>query len=293
MARTRNGGSGGCSIPHVSPTVAARRMHATTHVVQPPSQQSLHQTNLRLVKRKRSKRQHTRKGAYSTTSIQTLPRDSLVEVVATVAAHSFIDLHTIKLCCKDFLAAAPDRYVWQRVSLDTFPLIQWSPNNKETSFLNRCREYGNIESLYREGLRKYFNYPNGKIDDGVRILKIAAEKGHNEVKYVCGMISLCSDDDEVRKLGLEYMHFLRKLKCVVSCRKKVKQLLKSVWKNNVVLVRNSHPLCKVNSTCKGWRVKKDRWVLVDDDDDDDDDMSLCEYCRWDHELEFFYRLFNI
>ncbi|XP_057418892.1 uncharacterized protein LOC130713109 [Lotus japonicus] len=289
MARTRNGGSAGCSIPHVSSTVSARIAHET-HVVQSPLQQSPHQTYLRLVKRKRSERRHTRKGAYSTTSIKALPRDSLIEVVATVAAHSFIDLHNIKLCCKDFLDTAEDNYVWERVSLDTFPLIQWLPNDKATSFLNRCMECGNIDSLYREGLRKYFDYPNGKIDDGLGILKVAAEKGHNEAKYVCGMISLCSEDNEVKKQGLKYMHFLRKLKCVVNCRKKVKQLLKSVWKNNVVLVRNSHPLCNVNSTCKGWRVKKDRWVLLDDDDDD---MSLCEYCRWDHELEFFYRLFNI
>ncbi|XP_057418889.1 uncharacterized protein LOC130713107 [Lotus japonicus] len=292
MARTRNGGSAGCSIPHVPSTVSACRTHAVTHVVQPSSQQSPHQTYSTLMKRKRSKRQHTRKGAYSTTSIKTLPRDSLVEVVATVAAHSFVDLHTIKLCCKDFLDAAEDNYVWQRVSLDMFPLIQWFPNSKETSFLNRCRECGNIESLYREGLQKFFDYPNGKINNGLEILKVAAEKGHNKAKYVYGMISLCSENDEVRKQGLEYMHFLRKLKCVVSCRKKVKQLLKSVWKNNVVLVRNSRPLCNVNSTCKGWRVKKDRWVLLDDDDDDGD-MSLCEYCRWDHEMESFYRLFNI
>ncbi|XP_057432595.1 uncharacterized protein LOC130725376 [Lotus japonicus] len=87
------------------------------------------------------------------------------------------------MCCKDFLDAAEDGYVWRRVSLDTFPLIQWLPNDKVSSFLNRCKEYGNMESLYREGLQKYFDYPNGKID-GLEIFKVAAQKGHKEAKYV-------------------------------------------------------------------------------------------------------------
>ncbi|XP_057450470.1 uncharacterized protein LOC130742383 [Lotus japonicus] len=197
------------------------------------------------------------------------------------------------MCCKDFHDAAEDRYVLQRVCLDKFPLVQWLPNDKTTLFLNRCRESGNIESLYREGLRKYFDYPNGNIEGGLEILKIAAQKGHNETKYVYGMISLCSEDNKLRKQGLEYMRYLRRSKCVVSSRNRVKQLLDFMWKNNGTLGRNQNHLCNSKNTCKGWRVKMGRWVLLDDDDDDDDDISLCEYCRWDHELEIFHRFFNV
>ncbi|XP_057425258.1 putative F-box protein At1g67623 [Lotus japonicus] len=145
-----------------------------------------------------------------------------------------------------------------------------------------------MESLYREGLREYFGNPNGKIN-GLEILKVAAQNGHKEAKYVCGMILLCSEDDELRKQGLEYMRFLRMSKCVVGSRKKVKQLVNFVWKNNRLLGRNQSPLCNSKSTCKGWRVKRGSWALLDDDDD----INLCEYCRWDSELELFYQLFNV
>jgi hypothetical protein len=67
-------------------------------------------------------------------------------------------------------------------------------------------ESGNIEILFREGLREYFSYPNGNIDDLER-LKIAAQKGHKEAIYAYGMILLCSDDHESRKQGLENVFF--------------------------------------------------------------------------------------
>ncbi|XP_057426595.1 uncharacterized protein LOC130720027 [Lotus japonicus] len=287
MVKTR-----GCGpARHSPPTALASIAREGAHVDRQPPQHPVQQPYSRLVKRPRSKRRHGRKGPYSTTTIKKLSRDLLVEVVATVASHSFTDLHNIKLCCKDFLDATEDSYVLRKVSLDTFPLIQWRPNGKTTSFLNRCRECGNMESLYREGLRKYFDYPNGKID-GLEILKVAAENGHNEAKYVYGMISLCSKDDESRKQGLDYMRFLRKSKCVVGSRNKVKQLSNFMWKNNGMLKRIESPLCNSKSTCKGWRVKRDRWVLLEDDDGDED-ISLCEHCRWDHELELFYRFFNV
>src|ERR1044072_9443929 len=145
MVKTRGAGSVGGHAPRVPHTTSIHRAHAVAHVKW-------------IMKRRRSKRQHTRKGTYSVATIKSLPRDLLVEVVATVASRSFIDLHNIKMCCKDFLDATEDSYIWQRVSLDTFPLIQWFPNDKIKSFLDRCREHGNIESLYREGLRKYFDF---------------------------------------------------------------------------------------------------------------------------------------
>lgn len=107
----------------------------------------------RVMKRARRNRRRTRKDPYSTTTtkkelpclhstaaIKGLPKDLLVEVVASVALHSFIDLHSIKTCCKDFLDATEDNYILHRVSLDTFTLIHWFPNEKVSWFLNRCRK---------------------------------------------------------------------------------------------------------------------------------------------------------
>ncbi|RHN63787.1 hypothetical protein MtrunA17_Chr4g0062091 [Medicago truncatula] len=89
-----------------------------------------------------------------------------------------------------------------------------------------------------------------------------------------GMILLCSENHESRKQGLEHMRFLRKSKCIVSSRSKVKYLTKDMWKNNGMLMRNQIALCNSKSTCEGWRVKKGPWFLPDEDDD----MTLCEDC---------------
>ncbi|KAG4929870.1 hypothetical protein AAZX31_17G081300 [Glycine max] len=243
---------------------------------------------VRLMKTSNKKR-HTYNNGSSTSPIKSLPKDLLVEVVARVASDSIVDLRNMKQCCKDFLDASEDNYVWQQVSLDKFPLMRWLPNDKASCFLKCCRESGNIESLYREGLLKFFNYPNGNIN-GLGDLKTAALKGHIEAKYVYGMILLCSHDDESRKQGLEHMRFLRKFKCIIKCRNKVKQLVDDLWKGNGMLVRNQTPLCRSKKTCKGWRVKKGVWSFLDDEDDD---INLCEYCRWDYEIDFFYQLFDV
>src|ERR1044072_7915093 len=170
----------------------------------------------RIMKKVTKKRWHPRnnEGQFSIVAIKSLP----VEVVASVGSHFFIDLHNLKKCSKDFFDVADDNYVWQRVFLNTLDITKWYPTDKEVSFLERCRKSKNMESLYKKVLREYFKGNN----DGLETLKIVAQKGHKEAKYVCGMILLCSKDDEVRKQGLEHMRFLRKSKCVVSCRKKVK-----------------------------------------------------------------------
>ncbi|KAF1889470.1 hypothetical protein Lal_00024797 [Lupinus albus] len=232
-------------------------------------------------------------GSCSIAPIKSLPKHLLVmEVVARVASHSFTDLFNLKKCCKEFLDATEDSYVNQHVSLDKFPLIQWFPNEKESLFLNQCMESKNMEALYREGLREYFNYPNGNIG-GLDIMKVAAQNGNIEAKYVYGMITLCSENIELRKQGLEHLRFVRVSKCVIRCRKRVENLTRTLWKNNMMLLRNKKTLCNNKNTCKGWRAKKDQWTLVDDEDDDYDNINMCECCRWDHELEFFYRLFNV
>ncbi|CAK8572266.1 unnamed protein product [Lathyrus sativus] len=222
-------------------------------------------------------------------SIQSLPRDLLLDMIINVTSQSFVDLYNMKLCCRDFLEVAEENYVFQKVSLNQFPLVQWFPNKKALSFLKRCKESGNIESLFREGLCEYFSYPNGNIN-GLEMLKIATQKGHKEATYMYGMILLCSEDYELREQGLVHMRSLRMSKCIMSSRKKVQCLANCLWKNNGVLSRNQIPLCNSKDTCKGWRLKNGRWLLFDDEDDD---IESCEACRWDHELEFFYNLFNV
>ncbi|XLU42923.1 hypothetical protein S245_037737, partial [Arachis hypogaea] len=108
----------------------------------------------------------------------------------------------------------------------------------------RCKENQNTKSLYREGLRECLGNENA---EGLRLLDMAAKKGHKEAKYVYNMILLCSSrqDKKLIELGLRHLRFLRESK-----------------------VNRKLPLCPFKSTCKEWRVKKGRWTLHDDDNDD-------------------------
>ncbi|KAK7271223.1 hypothetical protein RJT34_26944 [Clitoria ternatea] len=244
-----------------------------------------------LMKKMSNKKQQNDYGSSCTTGIKSLPKEMLVEVVARVASQSFSDLHNMKLCCKDFHNASEDKYVLRHTSLDKFPLVQWYPNDKKLSFLERCKKSDNIDSLYREGLRELFIFPNGKIS-GLERLKIAAQKGHLEATYVYGMISLTSEDDKLRKQGIQHMRLLSKSKCITKCKEKVQKLIltECTWRKQGIPMRNQTPICPSKATCNGWRMKKGKWVFLNDEDEE---VDSCEFCRLDHELEFFYRLFNV
>ncbi|RYR31666.1 hypothetical protein Ahy_B01g056528 [Arachis hypogaea] len=185
----------------------------------------------------------------SSSTIKLFPKNLLVKIVASVASHSFIDLHNVKKSCKDLLEAAEDNYVFRRVSLDKL----FHPK--------RCKENQNTKSLYREGLRECLGNENA---EGLRLLDMAAKKGHKEAKYVYNMILLCSSrqDKKLIELGLRHLRFLRESKCVVRTRKKVEEFVR------IIMVNRKLPLCPFKSTCKEWRVKKGRWTLHDDDNDD-------------------------
>jgi len=217
--------------------------------------------------------------------------DLLVNVVARVSSQSCIDHYNIKVCCRVFLHASKDNYMWQQISLEKFPLHSWSCKEKVRvfdTFMQSCKECGNIEALYRKGLEEIIRY-EGSIEKGIKDLNMAAKKGHLEAKYVYGLILLCSYDDDLRKEGVEYMQFLRNVKCVVSCRNKVVNLLGNLWRKPYgTLVRNPSPLGSKRQ-CNGWNMKKCRsWKIVNNKDDDDNIKNSCENCRWDVELDFLY-----
>ncbi|GAB2297204.1 hypothetical protein Dimus_031317 [Dionaea muscipula] len=55
----------------------------------------------------------------------------------------------------------------------------------------RCKECGNAEALYREGMVDYFSHM--RIETGIENLKRAANKGHVEASYVYGIILICTE----------------------------------------------------------------------------------------------------
>ncbi|GLT69072.1 hypothetical protein SLA2020_412520 [Shorea laevis] len=93
--------------------------------------------------------------------IKSLPNDLLMEVLAKVASASFTDLFKAKLSCKDFYRLAEDDYVFQHVSLKEFPLV-WCTREELLYFLRRCKESGNPDALFREGIYGYFSSKNPK-----------------------------------------------------------------------------------------------------------------------------------
>ncbi|KAM7257725.1 hypothetical protein ACFE04_013466 [Oxalis oulophora] len=140
----------------------------------------------------------------STTTIDSLPRDILVNVVSFVMSNSLRDHSNIKLSCKDFYKIAEDKFVFQITSLERFPMTRWRYREEVYEFINRCKESGNPEALYRQGFIDFFS-KKLKVS-GTENLKKATENGHVDASYVYGIILLCeSDDGTIKQKGLKIL----------------------------------------------------------------------------------------
>ncbi|KAL5827012.1 hypothetical protein ACOSQ3_018857 [Xanthoceras sorbifolium] len=92
-----------------------------------------------------------------------LPKDLLTQVLARVASSSVSDLFNLELSCKDLLLLGQDDCVFEHASMEKFSI---SP----------CKESGNPEALYRQGMLEFFSLY--KTSSGFQFLKTAAKKGH-------------------------------------------------------------------------------------------------------------------
>jgi hypothetical protein len=112
--------------------------------------------------------------------LKAIPKDLVVEIVGKVASHSMADLCKVKLSCKEFLSASEDGYVYQRASIDKFALVplMWFKGEKETSFLKRCKESGNLEILYREGMEQYMSREKQEYQTYVQLSTLARMHAH-------------------------------------------------------------------------------------------------------------------
>ncbi|XP_041010360.1 putative F-box protein At1g67623 [Juglans microcarpa x Juglans regia] len=243
-----------------------------------------------LMKAKKTTDHHQCKLLRGSTSIKSLPDELLTEVLAEVGSASFTDLYNAKLSCKDFLKLSEEDQIFQRVSLDKFSAIPCSANPKILSFLERCKECRNPESLYRQGMLDYFQ--QGMTESGLEYLKRAAEKGHMEATYVYSIILLCLGDDGDRESKLQGMKILSSLKAksgrqrMKECRKRTKSMMWiCMWspKKNIMVRRQQSCLskepCKIQKITNGW--------LSTDEEVDEYDDVLCEGCRCNREITWF------
>jgi hypothetical protein len=119
--------------------------------------------------------------------IDILPNNMLTEVLTKVASFSFIDLFKAKLTCRDLCGLAEEDHIFQQASLENI-LHSWC-TNAEVLFLKRCKESGNPDVIFKEGMHGYFTSKNPKL--GLKLLETAHEKGHIEATYIYSIILIC------------------------------------------------------------------------------------------------------
>ncbi|XP_057948364.1 putative F-box protein At1g67623 [Malania oleifera] len=216
------------------------------------------------------------------TAIKFLPQELLTEVLARVASNSLTDLCNAKLCCKEFLRAAEDDYIFKHASMEKFPVAPWPVSCEASSFLRRCKESGNAEALYREGMVEYFS--SSRVDSGLQYLKEAAEKGHVEALYVSEIISACTGGQSNQWSP----ELLQSKKKTSECRRRVQAVLCSLWIRNYIVPpqgqRADHSkTCTKNGNtwqyCGRQMMRGTGW--------EDEEEDHCEACMWDHEIHFF------
>jgi hypothetical protein len=238
------------------------------------------------MKRTRKRREQHKVG------IKSLPNDLQMEVLAKVASVSCTDLFKAKLSCKDFYVLAEDDYIFQHVSLKEFPLV-WCTRDKVLSFLRRCKENGNSDALFREGICGYFSSKNQR--PGLEFLEKASEKGHVEASYIYGLILICSGG-QLKQQGLQLLSSLIIDKLgglrIKECRRRVKDYIQSLWINNNI-VRDEEPYSH-RETCSNYgrtpnslTAKRAGWLSGNYIEDEDDKFMCCAYCQCDHEVDLF------
>ncbi|KAL6581207.1 hypothetical protein OROMI_007130 [Orobanche minor] len=216
--------------------------------------------------------------------IESVPNEVLVcEILGRVAASSFTDMFNVKLSCKTFKEIGEDKYVYQRVTLDKFPIIPWNPlSEKHEAFLNKCRESENPEVLYRQAVIDYFN----KINPGSAWMHLqkAAKLGHVGARYVMCIVLLLCGRDRQKKIGINMLSDFRKSKSAMrrlkSCRNNLIKILRQMWVKNPDLIEPTK--CCPTPNQHQWR---NLWC-------EDDECSKCDACNADREIKYISPTFN-
>ncbi|KAJ6757033.1 hypothetical protein OIU74_026315 [Salix koriyanagi] len=213
-----------------------------------------------------------------------IPKDLLTEVLARVASTSFSDLFTAKLSCKEFLEAASENYILEHITIEKFPVIPWRISHGASSFLDRCKENGNPEALFRQGMVEFFS--SKKPESGFQHLKNAAIKGHAEAKYICGIILVCHGGQSKQE-GIELLSSLKNCRSrhrsVKECRNRIKGILQSMWIDKSEAGNGPEEPKNHGRTCNCSKFTNRGWI-------EEEEYTTCDYCVWDHEATLFCKI---
>ncbi|GKV35164.1 hypothetical protein SLEP1_g43468 [Rubroshorea leprosula] len=224
----------------------------------------------------------------SSSSILSLPHELITtEILARVASCSSTDLFNAKLSSKDLLEAANDDHIFKHISIDKFEryITPYDNQSKQvSSFLQRCKECGNSEVLFRAGMSDFFG---SKQESGLKNLKKAVENGHVDAIYVYGIILLCSGDENKREEGLKLLSSFKKSQPkgfkLSECRERVENITRLmadiIWRPWVHRLVREQELC---SHSKRYRYE-DPWLpgLTRELE------GCCEKCELDNEADLF------
>ena len=71
--------------------------------------------------------------------LESLPTELVILIVERVASYSLEDLVSVKLCSRFLNEVGNERYVYQKVTLASFPTEPtWTTNQHVVSFINIC-----------------------------------------------------------------------------------------------------------------------------------------------------------
>jgi hypothetical protein len=135
--------------------------------------------------------------------IDILPNNMLTEVLTKVASSSFTDLFKVKLTCRDLCGLAEEDHIFQQASLENI-LHSWCTNAK-VLFLKCCKESGNPDAIFREGMHGYFTSKN--LELGLKLIETAHKKGHIEATYIYSIILICLGG-QLKHQGLQILSSL-------------------------------------------------------------------------------------
>ncbi|XP_060964709.1 uncharacterized protein LOC133033692 [Cannabis sativa] len=209
----------------------------------------------------------------STKTIDWLPNDLIVDILAHVATISISDF---------FQSKDNDHYIYNKLSLDELSCHPWDlyMSKEATTLFTKCLNSQNSEAMYRLGVKK---------KSGVELLEKAANAGHLGASYFMGIILICKEedesDDETKQSGIR--HGIQLLGCIKTsaqmreCREKLKHIVQKLW-----LTQNHNFLIPKLFQCQFPNRKPNSWPLLDDYSH----TLCCNTCRFNYEIVYVCNL---
>lgn len=118
--------------------------------------------------------------------LNSLPEELIHKILCHVSANSFSDLFNAKQACKLFLRIAETGSVYKAVELSKFRGYMAFHDGAKARFLDKCLTNNNPEAVYNIGVRFYFE--EDLTNEGLRLLKSAADGGYDRAVYVYAML---------------------------------------------------------------------------------------------------------